>query len=313
MPSKPKNRENQTRFSCRRMRTSCAWRERCHSGRRFRAAVPANTFCQYRRQDPAGIEACSPRRTQAPARRRAERAHNPSRRCRIWSGGHLRWRNPHANAHTPARSGHQLQPLSHDLDLLAHPRLAPHRAQPPARRQWHHRRAGGGLGWLHGRDPENIGDDRRRCCTITATSPPLSANGTTRPPTKRPRWDPSTDGRPATASITSTDSSPVRPRSGNRGCLKISTPVEPPHDEKYHLTEDLADKAIAWLRKHRAYLSRQTVLPVLGDRWQRTDRTMSQGVGRQVQRKVRRRLGRLPRARLQAAEGNGLDSGRTPN
>ena len=31
------------------------------------------------------------------------------------------------------------------------------------------------------------------------------------------------------------------------------TPVEPPHDEKYHLTEDLADTAIAWLRRHRAY------------------------------------------------------------
>ena len=30
-------------------------------------------------------------------------------------------------------------------------------------------------------------------------------------------------------------------------------PVEPPRDEKYHLSEDLADKAIAWLRKHRAY------------------------------------------------------------
>ena len=29
--------------------------------------------------------------------------------------------------------------------------------------------------------------------------------------------------------------------------------IEPPHDEKYHLSEDLADKAIAWLRKHRAY------------------------------------------------------------
>ena len=29
--------------------------------------------------------------------------------------------------------------------------------------------------------------------------------------------------------------------------------VEPPHDEKYHLSEDLADKAIVWLRKHRAY------------------------------------------------------------
>ena len=30
-------------------------------------------------------------------------------------------------------------------------------------------------------------------------------------------------------------------------------PVEPPHSENYHLSEDLADKAIAWLRQHRAY------------------------------------------------------------
>ena len=29
--------------------------------------------------------------------------------------------------------------------------------------------------------------------------------------------------------------------------------VEPPHDEKYHLSEDLADKAVAWLRKHQAF------------------------------------------------------------
>ena len=29
--------------------------------------------------------------------------------------------------------------------------------------------------------------------------------------------------------------------------------IEPPADEKYHLSEDLADKAIAWLRKHQAY------------------------------------------------------------
>ena len=30
-------------------------------------------------------------------------------------------------------------------------------------------------------------------------------------------------------------------------------PVEPPHDEKYHLSEDLADKAITWMREHRAF------------------------------------------------------------
>ena len=30
-------------------------------------------------------------------------------------------------------------------------------------------------------------------------------------------------------------------------------PVEPPHNEKYHLSEDLAEKAVAWLRHHQAY------------------------------------------------------------
>ena len=29
--------------------------------------------------------------------------------------------------------------------------------------------------------------------------------------------------------------------------------IEPPHDEKYHLSEDLADRGIAWLRRHRAF------------------------------------------------------------
>ena len=32
-----------------------------------------------------------------------------------------------------------------------------------------------------------------------------------------------------------------------------TTAIEPPHDEKYHLTEDMADKGIAWLKKHRAF------------------------------------------------------------
>ncbi len=29
--------------------------------------------------------------------------------------------------------------------------------------------------------------------------------------------------------------------------------IEPPHDEKYHLSEDMAQRSIDWLRKHRAY------------------------------------------------------------
>jgi len=29
--------------------------------------------------------------------------------------------------------------------------------------------------------------------------------------------------------------------------------VEPPHNEEYHLSEDMADKAITWMRRHRSY------------------------------------------------------------
>ena len=30
-------------------------------------------------------------------------------------------------------------------------------------------------------------------------------------------------------------------------------PVEPPHDERYHLSEDLAERALTWMKQHRAY------------------------------------------------------------
>ncbi len=29
--------------------------------------------------------------------------------------------------------------------------------------------------------------------------------------------------------------------------------IEPPHNEKYHLTEDIADQALVWMKRHRAY------------------------------------------------------------
>ncbi len=32
-----------------------------------------------------------------------------------------------------------------------------------------------------------------------------------------------------------------------------TTPIEPPHDPRYHLSEDLANKAIAWIRQHQAF------------------------------------------------------------
>ncbi len=32
-----------------------------------------------------------------------------------------------------------------------------------------------------------------------------------------------------------------------------TNPVEPPHGQRYHLSEDLAEKAVTWLRRHRAF------------------------------------------------------------
>ena len=53
--------------------------------------------------------------------------------------------------------------------------------------------------------------------------------------------------------------------------------------------------------------ARQAVLHVLGQRRHPRPAPRHEGVGRQVQGQVRRRLGRLPRARLQARQGEGLD------
>ena len=35
--------------------------------------------------------------------------------------------------------------------------------------------------------------------------------------------------------------------------VENTTAIEPPHDETYHLTEDMAEKGITWLKKHRAF------------------------------------------------------------
>ena len=73
----------------------------------------------------------------------------------------LRRRGPHADADAPRQRGRQLQHVPHDLDLLADARGAADRAQSPARRLGHHRRARARFGRLYRRHPEDLGDDRR--------------------------------------------------------------------------------------------------------------------------------------------------------
>ncbi|MFM8288961.1 MAG: sulfatase-like hydrolase/transferase, partial [Planctomycetaceae bacterium] len=35
--------------------------------------------------------------------------------------------------------------------------------------------------------------------------------------------------------------------------VENTTPIEPPHDQHYHLTEDMAEQGIKWLKKHRSF------------------------------------------------------------
>ena len=58
------------------------------------------------------------------------------------------------------------------------------------------------------------------------------------------------------ASSTSTGSSAARTNQWDPALYDGTTPIEPPKtpEEGYHLTEDLADKAIAWVRQQKALM-----------------------------------------------------------
>ena len=121
---------------------------------------------------PAGIEAMS----------RAGRTRLPADAANILivllddvgfgAGRHVRRSRSNADADAPRRRRRRLQPVPHDLDLLADARGADHRAQSPARRLGHDRRAGARLRRLHRRHPEERGTVAR-CCATTATTPRL--------------------------------------------------------------------------------------------------------------------------------------------
>ena len=92
-----------------------------------------------------------------------------------------------------------------------------------------------------------------RCCTTTATRRRRSASGITRQPTRPPPWgrSPLADrehGFDYFYGFLAGETSQYEPR-----LFENTNRIEPPHDENYHLSEDMADRGITWLRKHRAY------------------------------------------------------------
>ena len=88
--------------------------------------------------------------------------------------------------------------------------------------------------------------------------------------------------------------------------------VERPHTsgghDYYHLSEDIADDAIHWLREQKAYAPEKPFFMYWAPGASHGPHQVPEGVGRQIQRQVRRRLGQVSRAILCDAEAEGLDS-----
>ena len=83
-----------------------------------------------------------------------------------------------------------------------------------------------------------------------------------------------------------------------------TTPVEPPAtaEEGYHLTEDLADRAVNWVRQQKALMPDRPFFVYFAPGATHAPHHVAEGVGRQVRGPVRRRVGRPARAHLRAAE-----------
>ncbi len=84
-----------------------------------------------------------------------------------------------------------------------------------------------------------------------------------------------------------------------------TTPVEPPAtaEEGYHLTEDLTDRAVGWIRQQKALMPDKPFFVYYAPGRHARTAPRRPGVGRQVPRQVRARLGRPARADPGPPEG----------
>ena len=84
-----------------------------------------------------------------------------------------------------------------------------------------------------------------------------------------------------------------------------TNPVEPEKtpEQGYHFTEDMTDKAIAWVRQQKALMSGQALLHLLRPRRHPRAAPRAQGVVREVPGSVRPGVGRAPRRDAGAPEG----------
>ena len=190
-----------------------------------------------------------------------------------------------------------LHAVAHDRAVLADPLGLPHRPQPPPER------LRVDLGDVDRASPATTRTSRRRtrrwrpCCATPAGARSGSARTTT-PPSTRGRWARRrSSGRSASAydrfyGFIGGETNQWYPDLAEDNHY-IDQPYQP--EEGYHLSKDLADKAIDVHPRLQAVRAGQALVPVVLPRRQPRAAPRAAGLHRQVQGQVRRRLRGLPR------------------
>ena len=153
-----------------------------------------------------------------------------------------------------ADDGRPLHAVPHDRAVLADPLVPADRPQPHAQQHGLHHRGGDRLPQRERHDPARERDalrDPRR-----ARLEHLHGRQVAPLPDRRdePRRRPGATGRPAAASSAGTGSSAPRPTSGIPDLVYDNHPVDQPKtpEEGYHLTDDITDKALEFIRDAKA-------------------------------------------------------------
>ena len=188
---------------------------------------------------------------------RAERADRAARRRGLRRLERVRRPVRHADRRAAGRERPEVQPLPHHRALLAHAPGAADRAQPPLRRHGrHHRDRHLGAG-LQLDPPEDARRRWRRRSSSTATPRRSSASATRCRSGRRARWGRSTPwptgggGFEHFYGFIGGETNQYAP-----ALYDGTVPIEPDRtpEEGYHLTEDMTDRAIDWVRQQKALM-----------------------------------------------------------
>ena len=188
-------------------------------------------------------------------RRRAQRPHRPARRRGLRRLVRLRRALPHSHRRASCRRRPQVHPLPQYGDVRADTSGAPHRAQPSHRRDGRHHRARQRRARLHVATPQHLRPARRdarlngystaqfgKCHEVPVwETSPMGPFG---------QW-PTGSGFEHFYGFIGAETNQYYP-----GLVDGTRHVEPDRtpEEGYHLSEDLTDRAIDWVRQQKALM-----------------------------------------------------------